>query len=58
METNKQTKINLITPPDKLDNYHLTFSLVYPSNDTKSQFQNLIDDNGDSITKLYYNKGL
>ena len=54
METNKQTKINLITPPDKLDNYHLTFSLVYPSNDTKSQFQNLIENFQETLNVYIY----
>ena len=54
METNKQTKINLITPPDKLDNYHLTFMLVYPSNDTKSQFQNLIENFQETLSVYIY----
>jgi hypothetical protein len=52
MEKDKQTKINLITPPDKLQNVHMTFMLVYPTDDTKSQFQNLID-NFDGILNVY-----
>ena len=44
MEHTKKLKINLITPPDKLDNYNLTFTLVYPTDDTKSQLQNLIEN--------------
>ena len=52
MEENKQTKINLITPPDKLQNMHMTFALVYPTDDTKSQFQNLID-NYEGILNVY-----
>ena len=44
MEHDKKLKINLITPPDKLDNYNLTFTLVYPTDDTKSQLQNLIEN--------------
>lgn len=52
MEKHKQTKINLITPPDKLHNQHLTFFLMYPSNDIKSQFQNLIE-NFDGVINVY-----
>lgn len=44
MEEDKQTKINLITPPDKLHSRDISFLLVYPSDDTKSQFQNLIEN--------------
>ena len=44
MEHTKKLKINLITPPAKLDNYNLTFTLVYPTDDTKSQLQNLIEN--------------
>jgi hypothetical protein len=44
MEENKPTKINLITPPDKLHNRHPAFFLIYPSDDIKSQFQNLIEN--------------
>jgi hypothetical protein len=54
MEENKQTKINLITPPDKLHNRDLTFLLVYPSSDTKSQFQNLIENFEDTINVYLY----
>lgn len=46
MEQDKKSKttINLITPPDKLFNLHTSFFLVYPSDDIKSQFQNLINN--------------
>jgi len=56
MEDNRQeqTRINLITPPDKLHNYNRTFCLVYPSDDTKSQFQNLIENFEDSINVYMY----
>ena len=50
----EQTRINLITPPDKLHNYNRTFCLVYPSDDTKSQFQNLIENFEDSINVYMY----
>lgn len=52
MEKDKQVKINLITPPDKLQNIHTTFALVYPTDDTKSQFQNLIN-NLEGILNVY-----
>ena len=54
MEKDKQTKINLITPPDKLHNNNLTFLLVYPSSDTKSQFQNLIENFEGTINVYLY----
>lgn len=37
-------KINLITPPDKLFNNDFSFLLIYPSDDIKEQFNNLIQD--------------
>lgn len=37
-------KINLITPPDRLYNNDYSFLLIYPSNDTKEQFNNLIGE--------------
>ena len=37
-------KINLITPPDKLYNNDFSFLLIYPSDDIKDQFNNLIND--------------
>ena len=40
----KQPVINLITPPDIVESYEYTFLLVNPSEETKSQFQNLIDN--------------
>ena len=49
-----KTKINLITPPDKLENYHLTFTLVYPTDDTKLQFQNLIENFEETINVYMY----
>ena len=56
MEENRQeqTRIHLITPPDKLHNYNRTYCLVYPSDDTKSQFQNLIENFEDSINVYMY----
>lgn len=56
MEKNsrKESKINLITPPDKLNNFHKTFFLLYPSNDMKSQFQNLIDKFEETINVYLY----
>lgn len=35
------SKINLITPPDKLFTNSQKFLLIYPSNDVKDQFNNL-----------------
>jgi hypothetical protein len=55
MEEHKQApKINLITPPDKLHNFHVSFCLVYPSSDIKSQFQNLIENFEDTINVYMY----
>lgn len=56
MEENKEptARINLITPPDKLHNYYRTFCLVYPSDDVKSQFQNLIENFEESINVYMY----
>lgn len=42
--TEKQSTINLITPTDIIESYNYTFLLVCPSDDTKQQFQNLIDN--------------
>ena len=50
----ESTKINLITPPDKLHNYYKTFCLMYPTEDTKSQFQNLIENFQESINVYMY----
>lgn len=36
------SKINLITPPDKLYNNDYSFLLIYPSNQIKEQFNNLL----------------
>jgi hypothetical protein len=36
------TKINLITPPDKLHNKAISFLLVWPKNEILEQFQNLV----------------
>ena len=54
MENDKQLKINLITPPDKLNNYNLTFALIYPTDDTKSQFQNLIENFDKNLNVYMY----
>jgi hypothetical protein len=54
MEEDKITKINLITAPDKLYNLHKSFMLVYPSSDTKSQFQNLIENFDETINVYLY----
>jgi len=40
----KRSRINLVTPPDLLENYNYTFSLISPSEATKAQFQNLIEN--------------
>lgn len=53
-DTKEQARINLITPPDKLHNFHRTFCLVYPSDDVKSQFQNLIENFDESINVYVY----
>jgi hypothetical protein len=50
--TGTKTKINLVTPPDVLHNLHMSFFLVYPSADTKSQLQNLIE-NFDTTVNVY-----
>lgn len=52
--TEEKIRINLITPPDKLNNYHKTFTLVYPTNDTKSQFQNLVSNFDETINVYMY----
>jgi len=36
------SKINFITPPDLLHNKAVSFLLIYPSNEVKVQFQNLL----------------
>jgi hypothetical protein len=36
------SKINFITPPDLLHNKATSFLLIYPSNEVKVQFQNLL----------------
>ena len=54
MESNSKAQINLITPPDKLHNYHTSFFLVYPSNEVKLQFQNLIENFNESINVYMY----
>jgi len=51
---NKVAKINLITAPDVLHNLHLNFFLLYPSDDTKSQFQNLIENFNESVNVYLY----
>lgn len=52
--TREKTKINLVTAPDVLHNLHLSFFLLYPSDDTKHQFQNLIDNFDQSINVYLY----
>lgn len=56
MEENpkQQARINLITPPDKLHNFHDTYFLIYASDEVKSQFQNLIEKFDDSINVYLY----
>ena len=56
MEENKEStaRINLITPPDKLHNFSISFFMIYPSADTKSQFQNLIENFDDTINVYMY----
>lgn len=52
--TREKTKINLVTAPDVLHNLHASFFLLYPSDDTKHQFQNLIDKFEESINVYLY----
>jgi hypothetical protein len=52
--TEQKARISLITPPDKLHNFHDTYTLVYPSSETKSQFQNLIENFEESINVYLY----
>jgi hypothetical protein len=52
--TRPSTKINLITPPDILHNLHKSFFLVYPSSDTKYQFQNLVENFDETINVYMY----
>jgi hypothetical protein len=52
--TRPSTKINLITPPDILHNLHKSFFLVYPSSDTKHQFQNLVENFDETINVYMY----
>ena len=58
MAENKEErhKINLITPPDKLHNFYKTYLLMYPTEDTKSQFQNLIENFEESINVYIYDE--
>jgi hypothetical protein len=50
----KRSVINLITPIDIIENYDYTFLLVCPSDDTKEQFQNLIDNFDFNINVYLY----
>ena len=52
--TRKAAKINLITPPDKLQNLHQTFFLIYPSTEVKNQFQNLIENFEETLNVYVY----
>lgn len=52
--TKTTTKINLITSPDILHSLHKSFFLVYPSNDVKQQFQNLIENFDETINVYLY----
>lgn len=55
-DTKQKARINLITPPDKLHNFHTSYMLVYPSNEIKSQFQNLIENFQESINVYIYDE--
>jgi hypothetical protein len=52
--TGQQTKISLITAPDIVYNLDLTFLLVYPSDNIKSQFQNLIENYAQNVNVYLY----
>jgi hypothetical protein len=54
--TREKTKITLITPPDVLYNLHTNFFLLYPTDDTKSQFQNLINEFDETINVYLYER--
>lgn len=54
MAEDTKAKISLITPPDILHNLHTSFFLVYPSTDTKHQFQNLIDTVAEDLNVYLY----
>jgi hypothetical protein len=48
------TNINVITPPDVLHNQSLSFFLIFPSVDIRTQFQSILSDiNIDSNVYLY-----
>jgi|SRR5210317_661149 hypothetical protein len=47
-------KITVITPPDKVFNNNFSFLLVYPNNDIKQQFQDLIADIDHPFNVYYY----
>jgi len=47
-------KITVITPPDKVFNNNFSFLLVYPNNDIKQQFQQLIADIDHPFNIYYY----
>lgn len=55
--TREKIKINLVTPPDVLHTLHTSFFLVHPSDDTKSQFQNLINDFEETVNVYLYERG-
>lgn len=48
------TKINLITPPDKLHNKAISFLLVWPKNEILEQFQNLVENWNQTINLYLY----
>jgi hypothetical protein len=48
------TKINLITPPDKLYNKSKSFLLVWPTNEILEQLQNLIVNWDETINLFLY----
>jgi hypothetical protein len=47
-------KITLITPPDKLFNMNMSYSLVKPSNHIKQQFQTILSQSIDDLNVFIY----
>ena len=48
------TKLNLITPPDRLYNNNYSFLLIYPSTTVKEQFNNIISDDDRALNVYLY----
>lgn len=50
----KMTKLNIITPPDKLYNDAISLLVIFPSNDLQNQIQSEFLANTSETVNLYY----